>query len=297
MAGLKLTVGISLPGYTPTESIYLTSGVSPSDGLTLALKYLTARAQLLGGYASISFARISTFPASRFVQEIDPTTYPSASKALQAGEDAIPDSSATDRAQSNLLIYMTGAPYSRRMYLSGVPDQVLGVGVTYPRGFFLPAVSWNTPWAAFQRLLGDPQFSFRVRNKAQDVFASLPLVPIGVGPTLYGVTAPGPLAGVSVGSDVYLSGWRRISTHYEGLNGSWRVVGINVSTPPATTVTYVLGSSGNVNPTNFYGPGKIGPAVYMLQPIDAGSVVAVKAVNHKRGGRVGLVRGRSLPRS
>lgn len=288
---LKLTVFFGLDNYSWSEAIYLTTGVSPADGVPAAVKYLNARSGLLGTYVTILSARISTFPANRFVADVDPSLYYHSTN-YSPPPDNDPTEFSSDRAYSSLLLRMTGAPYVKRTYLAGIPDSVIGEGPSFVGGYAGDNSPFTKALKSYFALLGSGAYGFRVRNKVGDVVSVPPLAPVGVQPTLIAVEAPAALPGVIAGSDVYLSGWRRINTKFPGLNGSFRVVQVNPSSVNLT-VSYVLGGTGNVLISNFFSPGKIGPLVYQIQTIDLGSVIPVKAVLHKRGGSYGLPHGRS----
>lgn len=111
-------------------------------------------------------------------------------------------------------------------------------------------------------------------------------------PAMVGIQTFSPIAGVETGSQVYVRGWRRVNDEEPGLNGSWSVGSFVAANPPSVPFpTYFLRNSGGVSPTNFFTYGEIMPNDYLYVPYDPAYDI-VKTVTRKRGGSIGLRRGR-----
>jgi len=303
--------------YAWSESIYLTSGASPSDGIPGAIAYANARLALCAPPVTTLNLRISSFPANRFTLDLDPATYQTvAGPYIESGENFADEYS--DRPYSAVLVYMTGVPHSRRVYLSGCPDVIIGQEPQFVQGLDHNSATFVLFFGKWAKLLGSGAYGFRVRTKLGDTLTTPPLTTTAVGGlNLVTITVPLPFINTSVipnrpyqaGDDLYGSGWRRISTRFPGLNGTFRIALAPTPAAGVLSQTYVLQGTANVPIANFYGPGLFGPCTYAVQTIDTtptpapgvppprASVIAVKAVAHKRGGSYALPRGRSRTRS
>lgn len=111
-------------------------------------------------------------------------------------------------------------------------------------------------------------------------------------PAMVGIQTLTALIGIGAGMEVYVKGFRRENDEDPGLNGTWRVASVILSNPPTVPYnTYFLHNSGAVSPTNFVTYGIIMPNDYLYVPYDPNYDI-VKAVTRKRGGSIGLRRGR-----
>lgn len=138
-------------------------------------------------------------------------------------------------------------------------------------------------------------WGYRIRDLSASVNA-LGVVASAGAPAMIGIQTLSPLFQVVAGSEVYVKGFRRLNDEQPGLNKTWRVASVISANPPTVPLyTYFLLNSGAISPTNFQSFGIIAPLEFLYVPYDANYDI-VKAVTRKRGGSIGLRRGRSRTR-
>jgi hypothetical protein len=288
---LKVTFQFLQGRYTPTESHYLPNYTELDSGVGAALAYAANRVRILGDYARLEGIRISHVnPATRVVQDIDDALFASG----PVWPPDVPQGTySSDIPTTSVLVRMqTDTPEgSKNWYIACCPDVSVETSPASDKQLvFTQPPGWSGYFATFMSgLLGTWAYR-QISNDFPSTAQSLP-VTSATYPQTVGIVVPATL-NVAAGQQVYLTGWRRTNPRAPGLQGYYRVVGVIPPVAPATGPwTYFLSGTGNVSPTNFVGPGQIAAVSYKY-PLYSGYGI-VGALSHKRGGSVGLPRGRS----
>lgn len=291
----KVTFYFSTGRYTWSEAHVMTLSGIPTAIQAEAIRYANMRVPCLGNAASLEAIRISEIPASRLVDDVDEAAYP---HVPTWPADPTGLSYTTDRAYSALLIQLKGGLSDRNFYMSGVPDGLIDNFGDPVKGFsWVGAPAAQTRFLTFLNYLtsGAGWGYQATRFSALTQAAGAP-VTLNLYPGMVGIPTQAPLAGVILGSQVLMRGWRRNNVRLAGLSGFYQVAAIVPPTAPASTpYTYFLSRTGNVSPTNFETVGQIGLATPQLEVYTNYSFI--RAVKRSRGGSYGLPRGRSRTRA
>jgi hypothetical protein len=285
----------------------------PSDSLQAALAYSNviagARANCLGLGATVTAVRASAVPGNR---ETASFNNQGQGWAPQAVADAAHNVWQATLPNVALLIrfYSTSGGFypPKSLNLASPPTIAVQAGANQNlddnlvanggaafllalKYYLLNLTGYFPPSVATQQSV----WGYRARDEsgfepAQGVVAS------AGAPAMVGIQTTSPLIGVTAGGRVYVKGFRRLNDESPGLNGNWRVATFVPSNPPTVPYnTYYFLNSGGVSPTNFTTYGIIMPEEYVYVPYDPNYDI-VKAVTRKRGGSIGLRRGRSRTR-
>lgn len=269
-----------------------------------ARQFANGRSKLLGNGATLTGYRCSLVPANR--QVFEPTLVPlGGSWPVDTSgvfyESQFANLSVLFRLQGQTggsapilapakLWYMAGMP--RTFFQVGTPTQddinynancVAAVDSFMGTGALGLANQTQTPPSPPQAIWG---YRFRTQT---GITQSTGLTVSATSPAQIGVGVGAAIPGVTVGSQVVLSKWRRTSTRQPGLSGVFTVANI-VNGGAFAPVVYYLWDTAGQSPSNFAKPGFIALAgvnyaAYQTYGIE-------KVVSHKRGGRIGLSRGR-----
>jgi hypothetical protein len=290
---VKVTMYFSLANYSWSETHYYLLSTAESVVHPYTVQLANYRARLLGDYANLSAIRLSTVPSNRNVTDIDPSEW---SGAGFVGTDTGMGDVTAERPYSSLLLLFTGQVSQKNMYLGGLPDEIIQTTPTSNTGY-VPSGDWQMRFNQWSQYLvkpdGTSQWGFRSRFGEPGIPITSVGLATGVGSNI-GLFSMVNL-GVPVGSDVYLTGFRRSNTRQPGLSGSYQVIGI---IPPGSGVTSwetILGETGNVVPSNFISMGTAQPLVYQYVPYIA--CTPRRATSRKRGGSFGRPRGRLRART
>lgn len=275
----KLTIFMTAFRQAWSEAYY-NSGNYPSVGGGASVDaLLSARGALLGNNANLFAARISQFPANRLVSDYDINV------VTQTGtwtQNTPAFENPTNIANVAFVVKMKTAAGSKLIYLAGLPEGVVqpgGVGIqgAQPKN----VTGFNSLLSQFINLLVAQGWGCRsqrgtVVTQANGLQAGTQT------PPLVGVQFGAPVAGVAVGTQVLMAGWRRKNPRGAGLSGLFTVASI-VPAGVGTPQIYYLLNTQAVDPTNFKTIGKMGPATFNVQPFTSGTID--KATTRKRGVR------------
>lgn len=290
---VKVTMFMSQGRYTWSEAHYLLNFFDLVSAQAMAYQMANLRALCLGNNAAMVGVRLGLTPSNRQVVDLNPAIF-TTSGIWPA--DPSGGNYSSDQPYSALLIKVPGTISSKNLYFAGIPDNVVLTSPGFPSGVDMtPAFStaFNNYMSFIASNPGNSGVGFRSRNKSGDVFAG-GLVTNALYPNAIGVQSLIPIPGLGVGSEAYLSGWRRINTRSPGLAGVFQVVGFIPAGISGGLATYFLGETGNISPTNFIGLGSIGPLAFNF--INYQGWVTRRAVSRKRGGSYDRPRGKSSVR-
>lgn len=286
MPNILVTFEFSAGRQAWTESHY-SIGTSNIDDTAIKADLLAlARAALLGKYATLDVVRLS---------ERDPigrtATYDLSGPATGTWPvTTVKGKWSTDVPNVALLLKLQGASRPKQLYLAGIPDVVVAVDPTdvlayNPDPSFTPAVT-------FYLNALKAQWGYRHRNNG--VPGQIGAIVTNVGfPGMVGVTASFDI-GSTLGNLVQVRGCRRLNLRSPSINGIWQVAGVIIATGPPPVYTTFLRASGGVDPSNFTKLGTVALQGFQIVPYGDGEVA--KVVTRKRGGSIGLPRGRSRTR-
>jgi hypothetical protein len=280
-----------------TETHYALGATTLDSADGPAVNLGTLRAALLGSNAFVTGFRLSSVPANRQVEDGTGTNetgnWPSDPTGTQYDSDL---------ANIALMLRFTGqvagppvaAAPPKNLFLAGVPAGVIEVGGTGGKDYVIGG-PFSTALSAYGNYLAfsnQAYWGYRTRSDLGTIPAQ-GIVVNALSPSQIGIVCA-TLAGVVAGSEVYLTGWRREGTNLPGLSGPYTVASVTTVAGPPSISTYYLFNTGNVSPLNFVKPGNIAPLNYTFAAYQ--SWQPIKAVTRKRGGSIGLPRGRSRVR-
>ncbi len=290
---VKVTMFMQQGRFSWSEAHYLLNYFDLASAVNPAYQVANLRALCLGRNAAMAGVRLSQTPANRRVVDLNPALF--STTGIWPADPAGGNWS-SDQPYSALLVKVPGVTSSKNLYFAGIPDNVILTDATNPAGFtMVPAfgTAFNNYMSYIANNAGNSGVGFRSRNKGGDIF-SAGLVTNALFPNAIGVQALIPVDGLGVGSEAYLSGWRRINTRSPGLAGVFQVTGYIPPGASGGLATYFLGETGNISPTNFLGLGAIGPLNWNY--INYSGWVTRRAVGRKRGGSYDRPRGKSSVR-
>ncbi len=316
---LKFDMIMSCSDQTWSETHYYlqASDLPQTTGPFNALAAL--RQGVLGNYAFVVGYRISEVPANRVVQDED---WPPVSPITGYWPPSDLNGLYTATLPNvSILVRMTGQPnYSappKNLYLACppraattvVPPNNVDLGnlpaFTTNLGRYMGMLTGSNMPQAGPPDIAQNAWGYRARQRGNSVNVLQINTNAGF-PNTVGIVTQNALPGIGFGPtanppgtslEVYLTGQRRVNTRIPGLSGAWTVSAILPPVAPATSpYTYFLAGSGNVVPTNFPKPGVIAPLDYQYVPYSWFWTLD-RAGTRKRGGSIGLRRGRSRIRA
>lgn len=293
----KVVLMFTLDKYSWSEDHYYLLGSSSGQGLQATIapaqQLAAARAQLLGYDAQIERIRISGVPANQQVIDVEFAGNLTPAWEQPSGVAAYTAS----RAYNALLLRLQSLQgYHRNYYLGGAPAGLFHSRAGDDTGLdFSQVPSFLLRMIAFTAFLyGTASWGWLTRTASPLVPALGPLVTNAAFPGMIGIQSP-LLAGVVVGSQIQVAGWRRLSIKAgPPLTGIYKCGGVLAPVAPSTTYTYFLFNTQYVQPSNFFTIGKVGPFVGSFQAYN--SAQPVEATSRKRGATLLRPRGRSRTR-
>lgn len=287
MPNILLTMEMSAGRQAWTESHYVI-GATSIEGATLpALSLTQKRAALLGKYAEMDVIRLSERNPLGRVFTVD-FSFPSSGSWPAT---TVKGKWSTDIANVALLLKMETPGRPKLLYLAGVPDIVVAVDPTdvlayNPDPTFSPLVQ-----AYIDALVSAFGYARRQNGPGQAVKK------IGTDAGFPGMVyvQTGVAIGADVGDNVQVKGFRRSNLRSRSINGIWQVADVQTISGPPTVTNYFLRNSGGVDPLNFTKNGTVAVQSYAVTAYQSGEVA--KVVTRRRGGSIGLPRGRSKIRA
>ena len=293
---IKCTFFFDQDKYSWQEDHYLniTSGDQLEAAILPAVQLSTLRVPCLGLGCALRAIRLSSVPANDRVYDIVQLdqvapTWPAvvganleyASRAFTAAQVRLQDALGNHRNY-----YLAGAPFG---LFRTVPGQDAGIDLSA-----VPA--WSSRFLSFMNYLvnGTPGWGWLTRTEG-NLEQSVGLVTNALYPGMVGVQVPFNVAGLAIGVQVRVKGWRRISLKAGArLSGVYSIGGILAPNPPAVNWTYFLLNTGTVLPTNFFTLGSIG--LLELAFTAYNTYQLVQCTERKRGATAYRPRGRSRTR-
>lgn len=290
---VKLTLFMVLDKYSWTEDHF---DLSASSGnlageAPRAQQLATLRASLLGYDASLERVRISSVPAN---QQVFDVLFPGNIQAnWVGGQVATPGYSASRGYQALLMRLQNAGGNHRNYYMAGAPYGIFrsrpgddsGLDFSQVPEFLLRI----TGYAAF---LTGGGWGWLSRANLPLTQASGPLQSSAAAPGMVGIPVSAQLAGVSVGTQVLVRGWRRTNIRTcPPLSGLYKIGFIAAPVAPSTTWTYFLFNTSFITPSNFFTLGQIGPFTFTSAAYTVATPVV--ATQRKRGATALRPKGRA----
>jgi hypothetical protein len=290
---IKVTMFFSAFNYSWSESHYLLGVTAFAPAISAASFLANYRQNLLGFNAYLVNVRLSYYPASRQVFDLNRNLFPT-SGTLQVGSDTF-GADTTDAPFTCLLLNLSNLVANRNLYLAGIPDVDVEFTPGSPNGY-LAQGNFTTPLNVYMNYLcggaSNAQWGFRTRvpQAAQAVLGLLPQP--GYQNNMGVVTAANP--GVLQGAYAFTIGFKTLNPRALNLSGGYTVQAVIPPSSGNPNWTTVLNRTVGVNPLNFISFGFIEPLVFGITQYAFWR--AVKITHRKRGGSYGLPRGRSRVR-
>jgi hypothetical protein len=294
-------------GQSWSEAHYFLPSSNLQDGAFFGSSLAAWRANALGQGASVTAVRVSNVPGNRSTQSFNNNGYGWSPVVLADPTGSIWQATLPNVSLLIRLYHAMGlsnAVPPKNLYLACPPAVAVKGGANQNLDDNLVA---NGGAIFLQNLRdylrqltgGNPPSTPVIQNtwgyRARDDINSQDAVDVVAqagAPGLVGIQTVDAVATIFAGDEVYVRGFRRENDESPGLNGTWRVAVFIPAAPPTIPFnTYYLAKSGNVSPTNFTRFGQIMPNDFLYVAYDPQYDV-VKAVTRKRGGSIGLRRGR-----
>ena len=293
-----------------TEAYYWTGaspGALPEVAVAPAVQLANLRVPCLGTGAVLTRMRLSSVPANRAVWDILPPAFqtnptwqpniyfiaPSSGSVttIQANFSALFTNAA--RPGINVLIRLASADNRWRNLFMGCPP----TGLIHQETNDNTGLDWqwtadfNSRLVAFLNFLSSGTWAWlsRISSVGQPATLSAGVAPFA-GLTVINVAVPFSFP-PGLPNQIIVRGFRRINTREPAVNGLWKVAGVIPPGGPGQPTGYALSNSGSV-PINNYLFNGTGAAFNPQGETIAGYYV-IGAAERKRGGSLGLPRGRS----
>lgn len=298
MPGIKVLLQFTSQQYSWSEAYWWLTTSTPllNQAQAPAIQLATLRVPLLGNGASLMRMRLSTQPANRQVIDLLPPSFPTAPNWPQftfSGTNIGELQYAAARPFEALLLLCQAADGStKNLYLAGIP-----AGLARQESADNLGIQWTDSPEFLNRLNA---FIAYLSNSNWGWLTQRDEVFQAVNAIVTNAAFPGTV-GVQLTSQVAFSdplhpklrikGFRRLNTRLQNIDGVWTVSGVLPPTAPATSPwTYFLLNSASVGVGNYANQGVAAPYQATFRIIS--SVQPVKTVSRKRGGSLGLPRGK-----
>lgn len=293
---IKVTFIFNNGRASPTESHYSSAGTTFASVGPQAAQLATLRASLLGYGATLNQVRLSDSANPRDVILLDASTFNG--KGPYNAPATVPGAAQVDVDQANasVLARVLTSRVPKNYYLSNVPDDIIGTGMldgTNLTPSFNP--QWFSYWQTYAGIAGNPPANALcsgrwgcLEKQPSNQQVCTAAVPIGAYAPFASVITAQPLAAI-VGGKILVKGFRSVNPRLRSLSGVYKVLAI------LTGNQYVLAGTTAAEVANVQNlPGSAYDLTYSVATYTYATLV--KGTSRRRGGSVGLPRGRSRTR-
>ena len=297
----RVTLFFQVESYTWTESHYLPAGGTVASVTQVMMGIAALRVNMMAANCTISAIRIENLTPPRTVYYLAAGTYPNQGQFTAGGLVGNPDVDSAPPWASVKVRVQGSAGYSTEIYISGVPEGIIGTGGVSSQNLE-PNIAFRNALNAYLGYLILQNFSFRVRQLLNPLpqctgpasqpaqAAGLIAVQFGV-PLVFGTP---PSFGPSP-SAVVLKGFRRANLRLPGLSGIYKVAaGSPGLTASAAPYIYWLQNTFAVQPANLL---VTGGGCGLVWYYDTYAILNPRGATHRKRGASALApRGRSRNR-
>lgn len=292
--GIRLTMFFSTDNYTWTESLYgpASDYVTYIDlnGNPSALLHdlLVARAAMLAEGANMQAARLSDPTNPKTSQYVSPQAIPNTTPFSSGGGQTN-----ADRPYSTVIVQATGEDNQvSRLYFSGAPDEDIGEGTNFHRGWS-PVSGWITKLNQYRSVLTVQGWKFRSISYAgsQQVQG---LVSTGPANAPLGITVLNAFTFSRQPPALSFKGFRRSNPRSPGVHGQFKLALPLPTAAIGGVWTYYLIGGSPAAVSNVTTLGLAAALGYVYPKIN--TMIVQGATHHKRGASALAPRGRSRTR-
>lgn len=297
----RCTVFFATESYTWTESHYLPSGGSVTSVSALLVGLAALRVNMMASNCRIVAIRIENLTPPRTVYYLQAGTYVSVGQFTANVGISLPDTAAAPPFVAVKIRVQGSAGYSTEIYVSGVPEGLIGTGGQSEQNLE-PNIAFRNQLQIYVNYLISNQFSFRVRQLPQPLPqctapASQPVQAAGLIAVQFGVplTFGTPPSFGPTPAALVLKGFRRANNRLPGLSGIYKVAaGSPGLTASAAPYIYWLQNTYNVAPSNII---VTGGGCGLTWYYDTYAIMNPRGATHRKRGASALApRGRSRTR-
>ena len=279
LTGYKVVMFVREDRFGAAETHYTlltTQSLAGAAALTLAKK----RIALMPADVSMFAVRVSNTGPPHDSVLLDPAGWANTPKWKPVGnEDPMADQG---KATALVQIPMT-TRFPARVYLFGVPDQLLGDDEV-PMAVRAPP-SWNVNWQTYAAEL-QANWGTRTLTPAAGNLGPFPVTGYqnrALDSKLQ-VSLAGAPAGLVVGAKVHLRGFKMSNPAYQPVNGKYAIVLVEPGVPASGQTQYTLSANRIVDSAQIVTPGTVELIDYTTTPY-GGVPILLRATTRKRGNR------------